>query len=177
MSTNLVRFPAKHLSFSLFDDVLSDKPEPERLNVYYNPQNFNQSFSKKITRTQTATAFLEEHWGEELDTISCNNSTGSFMLAQPTESRFIGHEGLTTHARKYTEAYQNFQYLLDLYRNNGLVYDLNTGMSVRMGYIVLYFDEGTYFGYFESFNVNENADSPFRFTFDFTFKVESSDIK
>ena len=44
-----------------------------------NPQSLTSNFSKIINRTQTMTAFVEDHWGEELDTISFQGYTAAFV--------------------------------------------------------------------------------------------------
>jgi len=169
------KYPGRRMSFYIVDDVLSDKTQVPPLYLQYNPENMKQDFVKKINRYYTFTAVIEEHWGEELDTITCKGSTGAFILDSDGQARFRGLEGLSTYFRSYSRPYFKFQELVDLYRNNGAVYDLK-GMVVRMGYVVMQFDEGVYRGYFENFNVYEAADKPFRFTFDFIFKVENTKI-
>jgi len=45
---------------------------------------------------------------------------------------------------------------------------------LRKGKVVVFFDPGTYFGYFENFTYSESGDSPFKFIFSFSFKVQKS---
>ena len=170
------KYPGRRMNFYIVDDIISDKPLVPPLYLQYNPENIKQDFVKKINRYVTFTAIVEEHWGEELDTITCRGSTGAFILDSEGQGRFKNLEGLSTYFRSYSRPYFKFQELIDLYRNNGSVYNNDTGMVVRMGNIVLQYDEGIYSGYFENLNVNESGNSPFRFTFDFIFKVEKTDI-
>lgn len=158
------KFQARRLAFNIVEDFISPTVILPPLYMHINPSTFSMSFQKKINRTQTFDAFLEEYWGEELDTITSSGSTGGFILPDT---------GLTNVHKTETEPYFKFQDLIDLYRNNGNVYD-EVGRVVRKGHIVLSFDKGTYFGYFESFNYTEDADIPYRFVFDFTYKVEKS---
>jgi len=44
-----------------------------------NPQSLSNNLSKMVSRTQTMTAFVEDHWGEELDTITFQGFTAAFV--------------------------------------------------------------------------------------------------
>lgn len=44
-----------------------------------NPQSISVNMAKIVGRTQTMTGWLEEHWGEELDTITFSGSTAAFV--------------------------------------------------------------------------------------------------
>lgn len=44
-----------------------------------NPASINANLSKIVNRTQTMTGWMEDHWGEELDTISIQGSSASFL--------------------------------------------------------------------------------------------------
>jgi len=163
-------FIAQRVYFNVITDLLNPNMIVPPLYMQINPHTFNQSFQKKIHRYTTFIAFIEEYWGDELDTISCSNSTGGFVL-EPED----GIDHLTVCDRTKTISYFKFQDILDLYRNNGNVYD-STGRIVKKGNILLSFDVGVYYGYFENFNYTEDAESPYKFNFDFVFKVEKSYI-
>lgn len=45
-----------------------------------NPQSLSSNLSKVVNRTQTMTAFVEDHWGEELDTLSFQGYTAAFVV-------------------------------------------------------------------------------------------------
>lgn len=49
------------------------------IELMINPASLSSNLSKIVNRTQTMTAFFEEHWGEELDTITFQGSTASFV--------------------------------------------------------------------------------------------------
>lgn len=158
------KFVARRVAFNIVEDIFNPTILLPPLYMQINPTNFQQSFSKKIHRYQTFAAQIEEHYGDELDTITCSASTGGFILED---------FGITTVNRSLTKPYFKFQDVLDVYRNNGAIYD-SLGQIIKRGRVVLYFDPGTYFGYFDSFSYQEDASTPFRFTFDFSFKVEKS---
>jgi len=44
-----------------------------------NPRSISNNQSKIINRTQTMTSFLEDHWGDELDTLSFQGQTATFV--------------------------------------------------------------------------------------------------
>lgn len=158
------KYETRRLAINIVEDIYSSSILLPPLYFQINPQTFNIAYAKKIHRYQTFSAYVEEYWGDELDTISCEGSTGAFISKD---------FGLDTIGRAKTEPYFKFQDVLDVYRNNGNVYD-NRGRVIRKGKIVVFFDPGTYYGFFENFSYTENASSPFRFTFNFTFKVQKS---
>jgi hypothetical protein len=49
------------------------------IELMINPQSMSSNLSKIVNRTQTMTAFVEDHWGEELDTITFQGYTATFV--------------------------------------------------------------------------------------------------
>jgi hypothetical protein len=45
-----------------------------------NPRTISNNQSKIINRTQTMTSFIEDHWGDEMDTLSFQGQTAAFVL-------------------------------------------------------------------------------------------------
>lgn len=157
---------SRRVSFNIVEDIGVNTSGTflDPLYMQYNPQTWNHSYKKIITRTQTLGAYIEEYWGDELDTISATSTTGGFITQD---------HGYTTFFRTESKPYQKFQDILDIYNNNGNVYDAR-GTIVKKGAILMYYDEGSYVGFFESFNYSEDSLNPYRFTFDFTFKITKS---
>lgn len=158
------KYETRRLAINVIEDFYEANVMLPPLYFHINPQNFQISYSKKIHRYQTFNAYVEEYWGDEMDTITCSGSTGAFISKD---------FGLDTINRATTAPYFKFQDVLDVYRNNGCIYG-SDGRVIRKGKIVMFFDPGTYFGYFESFSYTEDSSSPFRFTFSFSFKVQKS---
>jgi len=158
------KFETRRLAINIIEDSYEPTVLLPPLYFHINPQNFDIAYAKKIHRYQTFTAYVEEYWGDELDTITCSGSTGAFI------SKDLG---LDTINRSRTDPYYKFQDILDAYRNNGNIYN-DEGRILRKGKIVMFFDPGTYFGYFQDFSYTEDASSPFKFNFNFTFKVQKS---
>jgi len=49
------------------------------LKVNCNPKAMATAFAKIVNETQTKAGWVEEHWGEELGSISASNTTGGFF--------------------------------------------------------------------------------------------------
>ena len=49
-----------------------------------------------------------------------------------------------------------------------------TGDIRRRGYVVFSYRQATYMGYFKSMNLTADANIPFQWNFDFTFRVEKA---
>lgn len=151
------------------------------------------------------TAWVEDHWGEELDTVTLQGSTAAFVvgakslaglsnnglpknidlggqLLQTTANQSnltptISPEqfGLTTYFRPYSVSYQEMKNILTAMRTNGARFDTNgLGLVTARYFVRLSFDLGVFDGYLESFDVTEDAASPFRFTYTITFKSEKT---
>ena len=129
--------------------------------MHVNPSTFEEQYTKLITRQITRGGYLQQHWGEELDSISCNGSTGAFITTT---------SGISALNRKASIAYRKYLELVALYRNNGLVYD-QRGNVIFSGSINLHFDSNIFNGYFENLVIAESSASPFVFDVSFTFKV------
>lgn len=126
-----------------------------------NPQNINCSYTQLINRKRTIGGFIEEHWGEQLDTVSASGKTNQFM----------GPRGLTNFERRSTDSFRNFEKLIAIFRNNGSLFHESTGKIIAQGWVIMNYDNCIYKGYFENFNVNEIAEKPFELSYDFSFKI------
>lgn len=131
--------------------------------MHMNPATWEEQYTKLITRQATRGGHLEQHWGEELDSISCSGSTGAFISVA---------SGLSALNRKGAIAYRKYLDLVALYENNGLVYD-QRGNPVFDGGVNIHFDSNIYNGYFENLTVSETADNPYTFELTWSFKVKS----
>lgn len=140
---------------------------PHALVLHINPKSLDESFTKKVERIQTRGGFVEQHWWEDLTSISASATTGAFMNIRT---------GLASVLRRETIAYDRFLDLRDLYRNNGSLYNPD-GQIALQGQIMLMYDRGTYLGTFRSFDFEETDESPFAFTLSWEFKVEETILK
>jgi len=182
-----------------------------------NPNSLSLNMSRIVNRTQTMTAWLEEHWGEEIDTVTLQGNNAAFVIGANTlrdigtkyvrskasddpkskaaaRSEFypsIGVDnfveestsspnlaldpGLTTRFRRYSVSYQEMRKLCEIFSANGCIYDQNGFISDRK-YIQLSYDYSCYRGYFESIDITEDAETPFRFTYTITFKSERTEF-
>jgi len=130
------------------------------------PESIDYTYRKKIQTVQTLAGWVEYHWGDELDIISARGSTGGFINLEAGMS-----EGID---RRVTFSYILYERLLSLYKNNGAIYsDANGRVSAFSG-LRLINDFGIFTGYFNSFNVTESAERPYRFQIDWSFTVEKT---
>jgi hypothetical protein len=175
------------------------------LELMINPASLSTNLSKIINRSQTMTSFVEDHWGEEIDTITLQGMTAAFVTGStdvysmrlnsntnsPTKKylestngtvqgvRGYGsgiHDdeiGLTTSQRRKSVSYRHFKRLLDLFRVNGCFFDTFGLISKRYSIMISYGREA-YSGYFESLDVTEIAENPFRFQYTITFKSQQT---
>lgn len=99
----------------------------EALKLTPNPDSMVISSSKIINRYNTMTRWVEEHWGDDLDSINFSGSTYSFS-ARINEGDSIG-PGLTAIYRDSSEGYKFLKALIDIYRTNGYLYQEKAAYS------------------------------------------------
>jgi hypothetical protein len=171
-----------------------------------NPTSVSVNLGKMVNRTQSMTGWIEDHWGEELDTITFQGSSAGFIWEGPlpylktppgvtqtaAEVRSIfnqynnvvdlgstgphgvgDNDGLTVKRRRDTVAYNEFRQLMQLMNANAATFDMR-GMVQERLFIQLSYDYASYMGYFESFDLTESAETPFRFNYTVTYKSEKT---
>lgn len=143
--------------------VLNVDDDIPLLVMLINPSDLNVNLKKIITRTRTKGGFTEEHWGNDINSITANGKT----------AMFYGDKGITTKDRRLSEAMANFKKLFDIYRNNGVQFD-ESGNIAKVGRIRMFWHTRIYDGFFESFSINEESEEPFTFSYDFVFKILKS---
>lgn len=60
--------------------LYTGEEEVYSLRLDVNPASINMNMAKLVSRTQTMTAWVEDHWGEELDTVTLQGSTAAFVV-------------------------------------------------------------------------------------------------
>lgn len=167
----------------LFQVTKPNKNEPlypYTLALHINPTSLDEQFAKSKNVIMTVGGFVEFVWPDELDSLSASASTGAFigpehgLMSGAFGSGMRGipnarkrREALGRHA---TIAWERQEDLLDLFRNNGQVYNA-VGQPVLRGRIQCIYDRGIFSGYFLTFEVTEDAERPFVFQLTWEFKV------
>jgi hypothetical protein len=155
----------------LFQVISPDKETkllPHALYLHVNPESLDFSYTKNIARTETMGGFLEQHFGEELTSISATQSTGTFINT---------NTGTALMNRQETPAWRKMEQLIGIFKSNGSVYDDNGQVKFR-GRIRLMFAGGVYDGFFNSMEISENAENPFvlELSWDFTAEKEKYNV-
>lgn len=136
---------------------------PEALYLHVNPANLTPTFAEDVQRIQTKGGWVEQHWGQVLTDLSASGSSGAFLNV---------YTGLTSGpSRRETIAYEKVMQLKELYHNNASIYNTR-GDIVLQGQIRLTYSGGIFDGHFTSFTLKEDAETPFSFSVDWSFKVE-----
>lgn len=127
------------------------------------PQSVSYNYDKRKNVEVTLSGYVEWHWGDNLDSIQANMTTGVFL--NPQTGLADGPD------RRASYSYINYENLLGIYQNNGAFYD-SFGKVMLFSGLSLINDMGIFQGFFESFSVNEVATNPFNFKVSWAFKVE-----
>lgn len=181
-------------NFDRKDIYLGNEVLVSTLKMNPNPETISINTAKKINRYMTMTRFVEDHWGDEIDSVSLTGSTFSFF----------GNFGLTSTNRGTTQAYLWLKELVKFYQVNGCVYqgseEYDTGSEDSFGFVTdflsknpqfknnhprkgmikerlylrLTYDYLTLIGRFESFDLVEDQSMPYRMQYNAIFKAEKT---
>lgn len=147
------------------------------LALHTNPNTLSEKMTKAKSVVMTYGGFVEFLWPDELDVITASHTTGAFLGAHGLVSGFDSLIPAENDAdRKNTIAWERQQDLLEIFRNNGLIYD-GFGKPVLRGTVEMIYDRGIFRGYFTTFSVGEESMSQFSFNLDLEFKVEQAIYK
>lgn len=167
------------------------------LRLGMSPDTLSIDSSKVINRYQTMTRWVEEHWGDECDSLSFSGSSFGFVTSD-------GY--MLTAERRTSAAYQELRHFIDMCKANGLevqeamdgmgyrsirefyiatspkpvrrlVEHPRAGMLKRRFYVRLTFDFASFLGYFDTFSVIDDAGSPYLSKYEVSFKVEKTEWK
>jgi len=180
------------------DGVTSLLPDDVKMTLHANPKNISFSYEKKHEISPTLSGWVEYYWGDNPTTISLEASSGAFIRpytglsavtgpvtippnsqTSTTYTDFMGPPPLkeTTigtsigGTRRETITYDKYLDLLALFHNNGSIYD-QTGRVIVQGKIKMIFDGGVWFGWFQSFSVTDDANTPYSFNVSLAMQVE-----
>lgn len=136
-----------------------------------NPSNMNHGKTSSVFTNYTRNGYVTQLWGPNQDLISSTGKTAAFM---------VEGTGLTNVGRRRSFSYVNFLSLLYAYRNNGYQYldissfkdTLTRVINVVHGVEIAY-DNHIFMGHFNNFTLDESADRPFLFDYNFEFVVSS----
>lgn len=151
------------------------------LRLLVNPNSFSLKSQKIVNDGNVGrNGPIIEFWGDDQDKISGSGQVAAFYALDAVPGLGRGGPGLSRHARNMSLAWQNFQSLYLLYRNNGGMYlpDMNQKdrdlFLAAVGSVYIYYDGTLYIGCFDSFNVREADMKPFTVEYDFEFTVRAS---
>jgi hypothetical protein len=153
---------------------------PFLLALHCNPNSLGEKYTKSKNVVMTYGGHVEFIWPDDLDSLSGSGSTGAFFgpgvgLTSGSDGKgaVIGGSEARVGAvgRHGTMAWERQEDLIDLFRNNGHVYDGN-GNPVIRGQVMCIYDRGIYVGFFTNFTVKEDDSHAWSFTLDWEFRVE-----
>jgi len=148
---------------------------PVLLALHVNPEELNEKMSKVKSVVPTYGGFVEFNWPDELSVISANHSTGAFLT--PDSGLTAGSDkasgsGIAS-GRKNSMAWERKEDLLDLFHNNGMVFDGHGFPAIR-GQVMMIYDRGFFIGHFTTFEEDESDDHAWSFSLTWEFRIEKT---
>lgn len=136
-----------------------------------NPNSMNHGKTTTANNAYTRQGFVNQLWGPNQDLITGTGVSAAFMTTEA---------GLTTLGRRQSFAYANVLALIYAYRVNGyklldpmdLKQNLTRVISVVHG-VELIYDGQVFLGHFNNFTLDESAEKPFAFDYNFEFVCSS----
>lgn len=146
------------------------------LALHTNPNSVEERFTKSKSVVQTDGGYCEFIWPDDLDSITGTGSTGGFINPKLGYTSAPGDmEGASGSfgGRRGTMAYERYTDFLELFRMNGSIFD-SAGRPIIRGRVIMLYDRGIFSGHFNSFDVEEDENTPFVFNLNWEFKIENS---
>lgn len=136
-----------------------------------NPNNLNHGKTSSANPLYTRKGWVTQLWGPNQDVLTATGKTAAFMRASV---------GVTNFYRKESFAYLNFMSLVTAFKNNGYrIFDFTDAREVTriansrvidlIHGVEIFYDNNTYMGHFNTFTLDEDADNPFIFNYNFEF--------
>jgi hypothetical protein len=131
-----------------------------------NPSSLNHGKTSTVPASYTRIGYITQLWGANQDLLTSTGTTAAFI---------VDGIGLTSTSRNRSFGMKNFFGLLYSYRNNGYqLMDLTTSSRITrvinmVRGIQISYDGQTFMGHFNNFTLDENAEKPFLFDYNFEF--------
>ena len=142
------------------------------LTLLVNPNNMSMTYTTiQSYQERGREGFIFQRWGESQPVIKFSGKTGAFIAGEAASKGFretinnaaiqafrdygetTTPTGVQFASKRNSAAFQNFQSLYQIYRNNGYIYD-RVGKSeahLAIGAVAIDYDQMTYVGHIESF--------------------------
>lgn len=136
-----------------------------------NPSNMNHGKTSAVYANYTRKGYVTQLWGPNQDLITSTGKSAAFM---------VEGSGLTNIARRRSFGYVNFLALFTSYRNNG--YQLLDPSAIKAPLtrvintvhgVEIFYDNQIFMGHFNNFTLDESAETPFLFNYNFEFVISS----
>lgn len=140
-----------------------------------NPLNLNHGKTNSVSSVYTRRGFVTQLWGPNQDVLTSTGRTAVFMA---------GSAGVTTFYRKQSFAYLNFMAFVNAFKNNGYqIFDptmsreavqlANSRVIKLINGVEISYDMDVFTGHFNTFTLDEAAENPFIFDYNFEFIISS----
>jgi hypothetical protein len=116
-------YPPIDRSMESWAPLTSLPPSPTILGIelMVNPASMSTNMAKIVNRTQSMVSFVEDHWGEELDTLTFQGKTASFVVGGNDLYSIRMNDSETSPTKRYSRnAVTNEAIRSDLYTGVGL---------------------------------------------------------
>ena len=150
--------------------------------MYVNPQNVSIQSNKKITQGRTKGGFVVQYWGEELITMSLNGTTGSSGI-EGIELLYDVYQSELLPAARLDELRNMQNGYHDVATKTGVNPGANGDKALlgkvrrsdlvsRATQVCLWYGNfKRYYGFFQSFNIQEAAANPGEYIYALTFMI------
>jgi hypothetical protein len=148
-------------------DLIGSTPP---LVMLINPSQFTRTHENAVDSSpKTRHGHVIHAWLERPMKIMCSGITAGQYAVD-----YEGAGGLTNVNRVHSISYGNLLSLVNIYRNNGIVYsgpEGDVGIPIVPFTIFIYYDNHVYLGSFDDFSVEDSSEKPHNMTYSFGFTV------
>lgn len=133
------------------------------LTLLVNPRDISIQYSKDIQEDWAQEGPITEYKGNNMPRFTANGIMGGM---------YTGKLGTTRRLKTPSLSFQQLMSLYLIYRNNGNDFSpFNPKRISVVGAVTMFYDGVFYIGSFDNFSISEDGNKPFRFEYNFGFKV------
>jgi hypothetical protein len=135
--------------------------------MFINPESLDWNLGDKRQQVDEPwEGNFESNFPSDYEILSITGTTGAFIHKD---------EGILFSNREDSVAYQKYQALVEIIENNGMEYN-SKGRPLDVSPVLITYLGGSWKGNFRSFSSTESETDPLRFSIEFEFQAEASQV-
>lgn len=181
------RPPANYMPFviSMYNVATGKSEYP--LNLMVNPTDIQYGSTQAVQNAYTRKSWVSTYWGRQLRTLTVSGSSAGFYynpneVINTVRGLQVRSGALTNYNRRNSLAFANLLALISYFKRNGAYFLTDTADQTLwndgtsrvinvMDFVMVSYDGADHIGAFNSFTLDDHAETPYQVKYNFEFVV------